>query len=87
MHPGASSVPGVAAPASPDPALAAALRELRGARGLTQEELAHAAGLTVTALARIERAKANPTWATVRRIAAALDVTLADLGAAVERAE
>ena len=73
-------------PASPDPALAAALRKLRGERDLTQEELAHAAGLTVTALARIERAKANPTWTTVRRLATALHVTLAELGAAVEQA-
>jgi transcriptional regulator with XRE-family HTH domain len=43
------------------------------------------AGLTVAAFARIERGHANPTWTTVRRIAAALDVILARLAEAVER--
>jgi transcriptional regulator with XRE-family HTH domain len=56
---------------------------LRKQRGHTQEDLAHAAGLTVTAYARIERGSANPTWTTVRRIADALDVTLSELGQAV----
>jgi len=41
--------------------------------------------LTVAAFAHIERGHANPTWMTVRRIAAALDVSLAGLGEAVER--
>jgi transcriptional regulator with XRE-family HTH domain len=75
----------VSAPATPDAALAAALLNLRRARGQTQEDLAHAAGLTVTAYARIERGSANPTWTTVRRIAAALDVSVSELGQAVER--
>jgi transcriptional regulator with XRE-family HTH domain len=57
---------------------------LRRQRGHTQEDLAHAAGLTVTAYARIERGSANPTWTTVRRIADALDVTLGELGRAVD---
>lgn len=57
---------------------------LRKQRGHTQEDLAHAAGLTVTAYARIERGSANPTWTTVRRIADALDVTLSELGRAVD---
>jgi transcriptional regulator with XRE-family HTH domain len=75
----------VSAPATPDAALAVALLNLRRARGQTQEDLAHAAGLTVTAYARIERGSANPTWTTVRRIAAALDVSVSELGQAVER--
>jgi len=74
----------VSAPAKPDAALAQALLELRKQRGHTQEDLAHAAGLTVTAYARIERGSANPTWTTVRRIADALDVTLGDLGQAID---
>jgi len=57
---------------------------LRKQRGHTQEDLAHAAGLTVTAYARIERGSANPTWTTVRRIADALGVTLGELGRAVD---
>jgi transcriptional regulator with XRE-family HTH domain len=73
----------VSAPATPDGDLALALLVLRKQRGHTQEDLAHAAGLTVTAYARIERGSANPTWTTVRRIADALDVTLSELGQAV----
>jgi transcriptional regulator with XRE-family HTH domain len=53
---------------------------------MTQEDLAHYAGLTTAALARIELAKANPTWATVRRVAAALDVSLVELARRIERA-
>jgi transcriptional regulator with XRE-family HTH domain len=69
-----------------DLALADTLRRLRRASGCTQEDLAHDAGITVTGLARIERGKSNPGWMTVRRIACALDVSLADLIAAVEDA-
>lgn len=76
----------VSAPIQPDSALATALRQLRVERGDTQEDLAHRAGLTVAAFARIERGHANPTWTTVSRIAAALEISLAALGEAVERA-
>lgn len=62
------------------------LRRLRNERGDTQEDLAHRAGLTVAAFARIERGHANPTWTTVRRIADALEISLEALGEAVERA-
>jgi transcriptional regulator with XRE-family HTH domain len=77
----------VSAPTQPDVALAAAVRRMRIERGDTQEDLAHRAGLTVAAFARIERGHANPTWTTVRRIAVALDVSLAGLAEAVERAK
>ena len=77
----------VSAPNQPDRALAATLRRLRTERGHTQEELAHMAGLTVAAVARIERGQANPTWTTVRRLAEALNTSLAALGSAVERAK
>jgi transcriptional regulator with XRE-family HTH domain len=75
----------VSAPTQVDPALASTLRRLRRERGETQEDLAHRAGLTVAAFARIERGHANPTWTTVRRIADALEITLAALGEDVER--
>ncbi len=75
----------VPSPSQTDLALATTLRRLRIERGDTQEELAHRAGLTVAAFARIERGRANPTWTTVRRIAAALEVSLAGLAEAVER--
>jgi transcriptional regulator with XRE-family HTH domain len=75
----------VSAPVQPDSALAAVLHRLRIERGDTQEDVAHRANLTVAAFARIERGQANPTWTTIRRIAAALDVSLGALGEAVER--
>jgi transcriptional regulator with XRE-family HTH domain len=77
----------MSAPVQPDLALAGALRQLRAERGHTQEDLAHRAGLTVAAFARIERGHANPTWTTVRRLAAALEISLTALGEAVERAQ
>jgi transcriptional regulator with XRE-family HTH domain len=77
----------VSAPMEPDLALAAVLRDLRTDRGDTQEDLAHRAGLTVAAFARIERGHANPTWTSVRRIADALEISLAALGEAVEQSD
>jgi transcriptional regulator with XRE-family HTH domain len=74
----------VTTPAKPDQALASTLRSLRLQRGQTQEDLAHDAGITTAALARIERGQANPTWITVRCIATALGVSLGELGVAVE---
>jgi transcriptional regulator with XRE-family HTH domain len=70
----------------PDQALACAVRRLRKDSGATQEHLAYRAGLTIASLARIERGQTNPTWLTVRRIARALDVSLAELVVAVEDA-
>lgn len=69
---------------APDPALAAALRKLRETRGLTQEQLAYDAGVTVGTLSKIETAAAAPAWATVRSIADALGVSLVELAKAVE---
>jgi transcriptional regulator with XRE-family HTH domain len=75
----------VARPSSPDPRLARAIRVIRERNDLSQEVVAHNAGLTVSAYARIERGEANPTWTTVTQIAQALGVTLAELGTAVEK--
>jgi transcriptional regulator with XRE-family HTH domain len=77
----------MSAPAQPDKSLADTLRTLRLERDLTQEDLAHRAGLTVAALARIERGQANPTWTTIRRLAVALEISLAALGGAVEASQ
>lgn len=63
----------------PQPALGTAIRELRTKRNVTQEDLAHEAGVTVGTLSLIERGKSNPAWGTVKRIAAALDVAMGDL--------
>jgi len=63
----------------PQPALGKAIRQLRQQRDMTQEALAHAAGVTVSHLSTIERGHSNPTWATVKAISAALDVSLVEL--------
>ncbi len=68
----------------PDPVLAELLKRLREDRQITQEELAFDAGITASALSRIERGINNPGWMTVRRLADALDVSLAQLAAEVE---
>jgi transcriptional regulator with XRE-family HTH domain len=69
---------------APDQNLAIVLRRLRERRGTSREALAYHAGITGPSLARIELGQANPSWATVRGIAAALEVTLAELVAEVE---
>ena len=71
-------------PAAPDPQIAAVLRALRESQGRSQESLAHDAGLTVTSLARIERAQVNPTWTSVRRVVMALGVSFAEFGRALD---
>lgn len=63
----------------PQPALGKAIRQLREERGMTQEALAHAAGVTVGHLSTIERGHSNPTWATVKALANGLGTTMARL--------
>jgi transcriptional regulator with XRE-family HTH domain len=67
-----------------DLALAELLKQLREDREITQEELAFEAGITASALSRIERGINNPGWMTVRKLAEALDVTLVQLAKGVE---
>lgn len=73
-------------PTSPtaDKALAAVLRRLREERGESQEVVAFHAGITSGSLARIELGQSSPAWTTVRWIAEALDISLADLIAEVD---
>lgn len=63
----------------PQPALGRAIRQLREERGMTQEALAHAAGVTVGHLSTIERGHSNPTWATVKAISAALGTSMVEI--------
>jgi transcriptional regulator with XRE-family HTH domain len=51
----------------------------RANRRLTQEELAERAGLSRTYLARLERRRQDPTLTTLRRLAKALGIRVADL--------
>lgn len=46
---------------------------------MTQEALAHAAGITVGHLSTIERGHSNPSWATVKVIASGLAVSMVAL--------
>jgi XRE family transcriptional regulator, regulator of sulfur utilization len=60
--------------------LSRVLQELREARGLTQAELAKQAKIERTYLTKLETgAKANPTLATLKRLAKALDVPVTAL--------
>lgn len=69
----------------PQPALGEAIRQLRNKRGLSQEDLAHAAGVTTGTVSTIERGNSNPTWGTVKRIAQALGVTIVELAKLSQR--
>lgn len=71
----------------PQPALGKAIRQLREKRGATQEAVAHHAGITTATLGVIERGLSNPTWATLKGIAAALDVSMVEIARRTEKAE
>lgn len=64
--------------------LASLLKRLREDRAITQEQLAFDAGLTASALSRIERGLNSPGWMTVQRITEALGVTLVELAEELE---
>lgn len=56
------------------------IRQLRTAKGMTQEQVARAANLGLSHYARLEQGGiTDPTWSTVRAIAKALGVTVMDL--------
>jgi transcriptional regulator with XRE-family HTH domain len=55
------------------------LKRARFRAGLTQQELADKAGTTQTTVARIERDTVEPEVTTIRKLAAALDVRIAEL--------
>jgi len=65
--------------AEPQAALGQAVRRLREEKGLTQEAVAHAAGVHPTWVSRLEGGKLNPSWGMVARVADALDVGISDL--------
>lgn len=59
--------------------IGARIRQLRIARGLSQEALAFDAGVAVNSIATIERGEANPSVAVLLAIARVLRVKLRDL--------
>ena len=59
--------------------IGARVREWRSKRGLTQAELARAAGITQAALSNYETGKRGLTLAFALRLSSALDITLGHL--------
>jgi transcriptional regulator with XRE-family HTH domain len=73
--------------AEPQAALGKVIRELREKEGLTQEAVAHAAGVHPTWVSRLESGTLNPSWGMVTRVAEALGVQVSVLARAAERQE
>lgn len=68
----------------PQPALGRALRQLRTERGLSQEELGHAADIHPTWISHLESGRENPAWGTVARLCVALGIRVSELAALEE---
>lgn len=60
-------------------ALGERVRERRAKRGVTQEDLAHSAGVHRTYMTHVETGRVNPSLETMARLALALDCDIADL--------
>jgi transcriptional regulator with XRE-family HTH domain len=71
--------------ADPQTALGAAVKRLREDRGLTQEAIAHAAGVHPTWVSRLESGTLNPSWGMVSRVAAGLGMEVSELAKVAER--
>lgn len=63
----------------PLPSFGSNLRKARHDRGLSQERLAHASGLNMTHVARIERGEREPGVRTVAKLCRGLNVSAAVL--------
>lgn len=71
-------------PAPTSKALGRAVRALRDERGMSQEDLAHGADISVQYLSGIEGGHRNPTWDVLTRLADALNVSISQLAARAE---
>ncbi|MBI5244270.1 MAG: helix-turn-helix transcriptional regulator [Elusimicrobia bacterium] len=67
------------APVEPKPRVAANIRALRKARGISSYELARRTGIARPNIARIENARTSPSLTTLEKIAKALGVPVAGL--------
>jgi transcriptional regulator with XRE-family HTH domain len=76
-------------PASPafQTALGQAVKTRRQDLGLTQEQLAHDTELHQRWISNVETGKRNPSYGSLRRLAAGLEITAAELIALAERIE
>jgi DNA-binding XRE family transcriptional regulator len=71
----------------PDAALGAAIRLLRERTQLSQSALASRAEIPLETIVAFELGREEPTWGTLRRIAAAVEAPLAELFQLAERLE
>jgi transcriptional regulator with XRE-family HTH domain len=71
----------------PQPALGAAVKQLREQREATQEALAYEAGITTGTLSQLERGISNPSWGTLKAVAGALGVSMVELAKLTARLE
>lgn len=61
-----------------------AFREVRAARGISQERLAHLSGLDRTYVSGIERGERNPSLENLLKLADTLDVPLSEIARRAE---
>ncbi len=71
----------------PQPGLARAIKRLREERGWSQEDLGYRANLDRSWVGNLETERLNPLWGTVRKIAAALEVTVAEIATLADELE
>ncbi len=62
-----------------------ALREVRKKKGLTQEALAHKAGITMAYVGQLERGLKSPSLWTIHRLCRILGVSMRELVGAAEK--
>jgi transcriptional regulator with XRE-family HTH domain len=67
--------------------LGQAIKEVRTARSLTQEELARRSNLHPTYISDIERGARNPSFLVLVRLASGLDSTLTEIGSAYDKCD
>jgi transcriptional regulator with XRE-family HTH domain len=73
--------------ASPQHALGEAVRRRRRELGLTQEELALRSGLHQRWISNVENGKRNPSYSSIGRLAAGLELAPSELMASAESIE
>lgn len=71
----------------PQRGLGWAIRRARFEADLTQSALAQRVKVHPSQISRLEKGTDNPRWATVRRVAVGLDISLAELAAVAEEFE
>jgi transcriptional regulator with XRE-family HTH domain len=71
----------------PQPALGRVVRRLRKERDLTQAQVARAMDVDSSVISHLELGHSNPAWGSMKRLAAALGVTVAAIATEAEEIE